>query len=135
LRNSLRGVNLEYRVVKNTLARRAIDGTSIDIARELFTGTTGVAIGYDDPVLLAKKIIEFSRANEKLKIKGGVIEGGLCKPDDVKTISELPARETLLSMLSGALRSPLYRLALLLNATLGRFVYAMNALKQQREKI
>ncbi|GAB4544066.1 MAG: 50S ribosomal protein L10 [Thermodesulfovibrionia bacterium] len=135
LRRNLRGADLEFKVVKNTLAKRAAEGTPIERANDLFTGTIGVAIGYDDPVLLAKKVVEFSKLNEKLKIKGGVIEGGLCGPEDVKTISELPARGTLLSMLVGAMQAPMSRLASLLNATVARFIYAMNALKQQRERI
>lgn len=85
--------------------------------------------------MLAKKVIEFNKVNEKLKIKGGVIEGGLYGPEDLKNISELPSRETLLSMLVGAMQAPLGKLASLLNATMARFVYAMNGLKQQRERI
>jgi large subunit ribosomal protein L10 len=133
LRNDLRSSDLEFRVVKNTLARRAAEGTPVDVAKELFSGPVGLAFGYDDPVVLAKRIIEFSKNNEKLKIKGGVIEGGLCGPDDIKAVSELPPRETLLAMFIGAMQSPLARFAGMLNATVARFVYAMNALKQQRE--
>jgi len=133
LRNSLRGSDLEYRVVKNTLAKRAAEGTPVNNAKELFSGPIGLAMGYNDPVLLAKKIIEFSKANEKLQIKGGVIEGGLYGPEQVKTISELPTREALLSMFVGVMQSPLNKLAVLLNTTVARFIYAMNALKQQKE--
>jgi len=133
LRNNLRGSNLEFRVVKNTLARRAAEGTPVDVAKGLFSGPVALAFGYDDPVLLAKRLIEFSKENEKLEIKGGVIEGGLCGPDDIKAISELPPRETLLAMFIGAMQSPLAKFASMLNATVARFVYAMNALKQKRE--
>lgn len=133
LRNNLREVALEYRVVKNTLAKRASEGTPIDAAKEIFSGPTGIAMGYDDPVLLAKKVLEFSRKNDKLEIKGGIIEGDLCTSAQINTISELPSREVQLSMLVGAMQSPLSKLASALNATLSGFVYAMEALKKNKE--
>jgi len=92
-----------------------------------------VAIGYDDPVLLAKKVLEFSKSNEKLEVKGGTIEGALCSFEELKVISDLPSREIQLSMLAGAMQSPLSNLAALMNATIIRFVYALESLKQKRE--
>ncbi len=133
LRNKLRTSALEYRVVKNSLAKRAAEGTPVDVAKDIFSGPVGVAISYDDTVVLAKKILEFVKSNEKLKIKSGVIEGGVCSPEEIKTISELPSREILLSMFISAMQSPLNKFANVLNATLSGFVYAMEALKKKRE--
>lgn len=133
LRNKLREVDLEYRVIKNTLAKRASEGTPIEVAKEIFSGPMGIAVGYDDPVLLAKKVLEFSKKNDKLEIKGGIIEGDLCTPAQIKTISELPSMEVQLAMLVGAMQSPLSKLAYALNATLSGFIYAMEALKKNRE--
>jgi ribosomal protein L10 len=133
LRRQLREASLEYRVVKNTLARRASDGTSAEIAKETFEGPVGIAIGYDEPVSLAKKVLAFAKSNEKLNVKGGIIEGKMCKTADINTISKLPSRETLLSMFIGTMQSPLSMLAAGMNATLARFVYAMGALKSKRE--
>ena len=133
LRDQLRSAQLEYRVVKNTLARRAVEGTSLDNTKDYFSGPVGLAIGYDDPVLLAKKVLEFIKSNEKLKVTVGSIEGTVCEPNDLKTISELPSREVQLSMLVGAMKSPLYKFANALNATMVRFAYAMEALKRSRE--
>jgi large subunit ribosomal protein L10 len=99
----------------------------------LFSGPVGVAIGYDDPVLLAKKVLEFSKSNEKLEIKGGAIEGELCSFEELKIISNLPSREIQLSMLASAMQSPLSKLASLMNATLTQFVYALESLKLKRE--
>lgn len=132
LRSKLKSSSLEYRVVKNTLARRAAKGTPVDAAKDMFRGPVGLAIGYDDPVALAKEVIDFSKTNEKLEIRGGVIEGGVCNPEELKAISKLPSREVLLSMLVGAFQAPMSRLAGLLNATLTRFVYALEALKQKK---
>jgi large subunit ribosomal protein L10 len=132
LRNDLRESSLEYRVIKNTLARRAAEGTPVDSARDIFSGPTGIAVGYDDPVLLAKKVLDFSNKNNKLEVKGGIIEGGICTPEQIKTISELPSREIQLSMLVGAMQSPMSKLASALNATLSRFIYALEALKDTK---
>ncbi len=133
LRRQLRGASLEYKVVKNTLAKRASDGTPVEVVKEAFTGPVGIAIGYDEPVSLAKKVLEFVKSNEKLKIKGGIIEGKSCKVEDIKAISELPSREVLLAGLIGAMQSPLSKLAAALNATLTQFAYAMEALKNKHE--
>lgn len=135
MRNILRKYALEYRVTKNTLAKRAAEGTPVDTAKHLFLGPVGLAVGYDDPVLLAKKIIEYNKTNEKLRIKGGVIEGGVCTPEEIKTISELPSRENLLSMLGGVMQSPLSKFAGALSATLLQFVYAMEALKDRKSVV
>ncbi len=132
LRSSLRSAALEYRVVKNTLAKRAAEGTPIDAAKDVFSGPVAIAVGYDDPVVLVKKVLEFKRINEKLEIKGGIIEGGVCTPEQIKTISELPPREIQLSMLISAIQSPLSKFVCLLNSTLLQFVYALEALKEKR---
>ncbi len=132
LRNSLRSSAVEYRVVKNTLARRAAEGTSVDAAKDVFSGPVGIAVGYDDPVLVVKKVLEFSKSNEKLEIKGGVVEGDVCTPEQILAISKLPPREVQLAMLVGAMQSPLSKLAGLMNSTISQFMNAMNALKNKK---
>jgi len=132
LRNSLREASLEYKVIKNTLAKRAAEGTPIHAARDILNGPVGIAVGYDDPVLLAKKVLDFSKKNNKLEIRGGIIEGGLYTPEQLKTISELPSREIQLSMLVGAMQSPLSKMAGVLTATISRFAYALQALKDKK---
>jgi ribosomal protein L10 len=129
----LRTSSLEYRVVKNTLARRAAEGSLLDSAKDLFSGPVGLAISYDDPILLAKKVLEYSITNDKLTITGGAVEGEVCDLSKLKALSELPSREVLLSMIASAMQSPLYRLATVLNAALLRIVHAMAALKNKRE--
>ncbi len=121
--------------MKNTLAKRASEGTPVEAAKDTFRGPVGVAISYKDPALLAKKVLEFVKANEKLKIKGGIIEGKACETKDIKAISELPSRETLLAMFIGAMQSPLSKLVAVLNVTLVQFVYAMESLKNKKLKV
>lgn len=78
-------------------------------------------------------MLEFSKTNDKLKIKGGMVEGGVCSAAQIKTISELPSKEVQLAMLVGAMQSPISKLARLLNASVAQIIYAMEALKTKRE--
>ncbi len=135
LRRLLRAGGVEYSVVKNTLARIASQETSMSVAKTAFKGPVAVAIGYKDPVMTAKKVIEFSRKNEKLKLSGGVIEGKLYSVAEVKAIADLPPREVLLSMLAGAFQAPLSKMAAALSATVSGFAYAMGALKTKKEGV
>lgn len=78
-------------------------------------------------------MLEFSKTNEKLKIKGGIVEGDVCSADQIKIISELPSKEVQLSMLIGAMQSPISKLARLFNASVAQVIYAMEALKTKRD--
>jgi len=132
LRRQIRNASLEYKVVKNTLAKKASEGTPVETKKDAFAGPVGIALSYGEPVSLAKTVLEFARSNEKLKVRGGIIEGKACEIADIKAISGLPPRDVLLSMLVGTMQSPAAKLAAALNATLARFVYAMEALKRRR---
>jgi large subunit ribosomal protein L10 len=133
LRKLLRDGNFEYRIVKNTLAKIASQLTPVAVAKDSFKGPVGIAISYDDPVLTVKKILEYSRKNEKLKVNSGVIEGRFCVSDDLRTVAEIPPKKVLLSMLAGGFEAPVTKLAGVLSATVRSFVYVMNALKNKRE--
>ena len=134
LRNLLRSAELDYRVVKNTLAKRAAEGTPVEPAKESLTGPVGVAIGYDDPVLLVKKVLEYSEGNDKLEITAGIVEGSFCDVKQMKAISKLPSREVQLAMLAGAMNAPATKFAGLLNSTLTQFAYALEALKNTKKE-
>lgn len=97
-------------------------------------GPVGVAIGYDDPVLLVKKVLAFSKGNEKLEIKGGIVEGSVCDIEQMKTISLLPSREVQLAILAGTMNAPATKFAGLLNATITQFGYALEALKNKKNE-
>jgi len=134
LRKILREGNFEYKVVKNTLARIASEGTSVSVAKDSFKGPIGIAIGNDDPVLAVKKVLEYAKKNDKLKVSAGLVEGTLYPAGDLKAIADLPPRQILLSIMAGAFQAPLSKMARLLNATLGKFEYALEALKDKKEK-
>ena len=132
LRRLLRGDGIEYQIIKNTLARIASKDTSVSVAGSVFKGPLAVALGYGDSVGAAKKVIEFTKKNEKLKLRGGVIEGKIVDGEEVKVIAALPSRIVLMSMLAATLQAPLGKLAVALSATVSSFVHAMNGLEEKR---
>lgn len=129
----MRDGNFEYRIVKNTLAKIASMHTPVSIANDFFKGPIGIGIGYDDPVQTVKKILEYSKKNEKLRIDIGLIEGSLCTSEDLKALVELPPRKILLSVFAGGFKAPLNKLAYAFNSTLTRFVYILEALKTKKD--
>ena len=114
------------------MARAASEKTAVSAASDLFKGPVGIAIGYLDAALVAKKILEYSKKNNKLKVSGGVIEGKLYNAQDIKAIAELPPREVLLGILAGVLQAPLSKMARALSATVSSFAYAVKALETKK---
>lgn len=134
LRIFLRQADIEYKVVKNTIAKIASQQTPVETAKDFFAGPVGVAIGYDDPTIAPKKILDFVKDNEKLQVVKGIIEGDLCDAKELKSIAQLPSREVLLSKLLSAMSAPMYNLAGVLNATVAKFGYVLNAVKDKKSE-
>ncbi len=134
MRRILKEAEIEYKVVKNTLARIASKDTPVEVARDEFVGPVGLAIGYDDPVLVAKKILEYQKEKEDFEIRCGVIEGRLMDLDGIKAVSKLPSRDVQLAMLAGAMKAPAQKMASALQATIRKLAYALNALKEKKEQ-
>ena len=132
LRAEFRKDGLEYKVIKNTLARVATEGTPAEPVKEHITGPIGMALGYTDAAQVAKSAIEFAKKNEKFEVFGGVIEGLYCDAAAIKKIAGLPSREALLSMMAGAFGAPATKMAGLLNATVARLGYALSSLKDKK---
>ncbi len=136
LRRLLREADVEYRVVKNTLARRAASeaGVNEDIS-ELFVGPTAVAFGRSDAVAPARVLTDFSKkhAKELPVIKGAVVSGRFVNHDEVLRIARLPSREQLLAQLAGALSAPLTGFAGALQAVLSGFATVLTQIKEQKE--
>lgn len=132
LRNELRKSQLEYRVVKNTLAIRAASGTGAEKLKDHLQGPTGLVLGFGDPVSPSKAIMEFSKKNDKLKVKVGLIEGQLANAEQLKAIASLPSREELLSRMAAGFQAPASQMARLLSATVTRLGYALTALRDKK---
>ena len=115
LRKTLRKTSSDYKVIKNNITRRALAECEIGGLDEALLGPTAVIIGKEDYLEPAKAIYEFTKNNDYYKIKGGVIEGKVMTAEEIITLAKLPSRETLLSMLAGALLGNISKLAVCLD--------------------
>jgi len=134
LRRQLRGAKAELKVVKNTLAMLAADGTPMAGIKEYFKGALSVAIGYDDPALPAKVLRDFiakEKRDKKMRITVGMVEGNVFDAARIKAVAELPSRQVLLSRLLGGLQAPISGLAGTLQGILSNFVGILIAIKEQ----
>ena len=114
LRTSIRNTNASYRVMKNNIVRRALAEAELNGLEEQLVGPTAVIMSNEDYLEPAKAIYEFSKKNDYYKIKGGVVEGKVLTAEEIITLAKLPSRETLLSMLAGALLGNISKLAVAL---------------------
>lgn len=132
LRRKLKESNIEYRVVKNTLLIRASEDTSVAVIKDQFKGPTAIAMSYDDPVAPAKVLSEFARDNDKLEIRAGVMSGRFLDARAIKSLSLLPSREVLLSQVLSAMNGVPTGLVRALNNVPQKFLYALQAIKDQK---
>ena len=134
LRTRLRGGDVEYRVVKNTLARRAAEVAGVPALQSELKGPVAIAFGYDDLGVPAKLINEFVRATRlKLEVVGGLVEGRVFSPDQVKQLADLPSRETLIAQLLGTLQSPVGQLVGIMQTPVQQLIGVLNAYKEKVE--
>ena len=115
LRADLRNTKAEYKVIKNNITKRALAEAGIEGLEEQLVGPTAVIMSSEDYLEPSKTIYEFTKNNEYYKIKGGVIDGKVMTAEEIITLAKLPSRETLLSMLAGALLGNISKLAVALN--------------------
>jgi large subunit ribosomal protein L10 len=116
LRRQVRGARGQYKVVKNTLAIRAMKGTSFEVLSEHFSGTTAVAYSGDDPVALAKVLTTFAKTTPALQIKAAVVQGRAIKAGEVTELATMPGRPELYAKLLFLLQAPMVQLVSVLNA-------------------
>lgn len=133
LRRKLREAGVEYKVVKNTLIRRASAGTDAELLVEHFVGPSALALSYDDPVAPAKVLTEFAAQNDKLEIKIGVMGGKVIALQDIKALSDLPSREVLLAQVLSAMNGVPTALVRALNDVPVKMLNVLQAIKEQKE--
>jgi large subunit ribosomal protein L10 len=131
-RRRLRAAGVQYVVVKNTLAQRALAANSVTGLDDHLSGPTGLVLAGKDPVTAAKVLSDFAREFEKPTIKGGLVDGRTVTPDQVKRLAQLPSREQLLGQLAGTMQAPLAQFAGVMNGMLYQMVGALEALRTQR---
>lgn len=133
LRAKARSSGVYLRVLKNTLARRAVAGTPFESLSEHMIGPLAYGIS-PDPVAAAKVLNEFAKTNDKFVIKAGAMPGQVMTAKQVSTLATMPSREELLAKLMGTMQAPATKFVQTLNEVPGKFVRTVAALRDQKEK-
>ena len=135
LRRKLREGGVEYRVVKNTMTRIAAQELGIEGLDVYLEGPTAIAMCETDPVAPARIISEFIKENKlkALEVKAGLLEGKVIDADGVKALADLPSREVLLSKVLAGMQSPIAGFVNVLQGSIRKFVYTLEAVRKQKE--
>ncbi|WP_042225463.1 50S ribosomal protein L10 [Oceanobacillus manasiensis] len=123
LRKQLREAGIDFKVYKNSMARRAVEAAELTELSDVLVGPTALAFSNDDVVAPARILNDFAKKNEALEIKGGVIEGKVATLDQIKELADLPNYEGMVSMLLSVLQAPVRN-----------FAYATKAIAEQKEE-
>ena len=111
MRKKLREAEVDYTVYKNTLVKRAIEGTKYEALGEILEGPSGFAFSYDDATAPARVLNDARKAYKKMEFKGGIIEGEYYDKDNIEKIAAIPSRDTLISKFMGSIQSPIANFA------------------------
>ena len=133
LRSKARKSGVWLRVLKNTLARRAVKGTPFEKLSEQMVGPLMYGIS-QDPVAGAKVLSEFAKENELFVIKAGAMPNAVMSAQDIKALSQLPSREELIAKLLGTMQAPVTKLVRTLNEVPSKFVRTLAAYRDSKEK-
>ena len=132
LRRALREKKGRYQVVKNTILRLACGGTVVEPIQQFIKGPTGIAIAYEDPVEVAKVLVDFAKEHESLVNRGGVLQGKPIGADALEQLAKLPSREVLLAQLLATLQAPLTNFVQLFAGVPRNFLYVLKAIEEKR---
>jgi large subunit ribosomal protein L10 len=133
LRRKLQDISVEYRVIKNNLARRAVKDTGKDQLGDFFDGPNSMVFLSEDVVEGAKVLLDFYKEHERPEIKIGFVEDRLYDRNELISIAKLPPRDILLTKVAGGLISPVNKFALLMTELIASFVRAVDAVKVKKE--
>ena len=128
LRRRMREGGVEFIVIKNNLLNLAADGANVPQLKDVVTGQTAIALGYDDAAVIAKAVADAARADGTLQINGAVVGSGPAMDTaEVTRLASLPPQPVLVAQLLGNMQGPLYALASVLNGTIAGLAYALQA--------
>ena len=133
LRVKARDNNVYLRVVKNTLARRALEGTDFECMNDALVGPLVLAFSQEDPGAAARVISEFAKGNDKLVVKLVSIGGKLLAAGDIKRLADMPTKDQAISMLMSVMNAPVGKLARTLNEVPGKLVRTVAAVRDQKQ--
>ncbi|HEC20643.1 MAG TPA: 50S ribosomal protein L10 [Gammaproteobacteria bacterium] len=133
LRVKAREENVYLRVVKNTLAKRAFEGTDFECMSEAMVGPLVLAFSQEDPGAAARVISDFAKENDKLVVKLVSINGKLLEAGDIKRLASMPTKDQAISMLMSVMNAPVEKLARTLNEVPGKLVRVVAAVRDQKD--
>lgn len=136
LRKRFREQKVEYRIVKNTLAKRAVKGTEAEILDALFEGPTALIVGYEDPVSPAKILWDFIEKSkeERMAVRGAMLDGKLLNAAAVEQLAKLPSLDELRGMLAGMINRPAQMLATVISQPGVSIARVLDARREAQEK-
>ena len=133
LRRKMREAGVHYNVVKNTLLRIAAEEAGIEGLEPSLEKNTAIAVSPEDPVAVAKIVCDFAKENMELKVKVGVLDGKVIDVDAIKALASLPPKEVLVAKLLGSMNAPISGFVGVLQGTIRKVVYALDAVRQAKE--
>lgn len=133
LRKLAREQSVYLRVVRNTLAKRAVQGTEFECLNDALVGPTILALSIEDPGAAARLIKNFAKEHEQLEVKALAVGGEALGPENIDRLAKLPTREQALGQLAGVLQAPITKLAQTLNDVPSKFARAVSAVKDQKD--
>lgn len=134
LRNDFKKISVDYRVVKNTLVRRAMEGTDIALLKDYLQGPIAIALAQKDVVPVAKVLTGFAKDHPHLKIHAGLVKGRVMDAKEIEQAATLPDRDELIAKLLFLMNAPLINLLSTLREIPGKFVRTLAAIQEQKEK-
>ena len=133
LRQKIRGTSSKYRVVKNTLAKKAAEGTPAEGVAKSFDGSTAIAYNVNDPVSLAKALTAYAKANPLFVFKAGMVEGRVVNVADIASIAAMPSKEELIAKLLFLINAPAQRIAIAVNGVARNLAVVLKQAVEQKK--
>ena len=133
LRQKIRQTKSKYRVVKNTLAKKAAEGTPVEGVAKSFDGSTAIAYNVSDPVSLAKALTAYAKTNPLFVFKAGMVEGRVINLADIANVAAMPSKEELIAKVLFLLNAPAQRLAVALNGVARNLAVVINQAVEQKK--
>lgn len=132
IRKAFRDSSVEMKILRNTLAKRAITGSDAEVLSDKLAGPVAIVFSYKDAAAAAKKLTEFAKEKPNLKIRAGSLGKKVISINEIKALAELPPREVLLAKLLGSMKSPATGFVGVLSGVQRKFLYALNAVKDKK---
>ena len=134
IRNAIKEQGCTFNVIKNNIVKKAVEGTAWESMTEQLKGPNAFALGFDDPAVLAKVMVEKAKEYGKLEIKFGSLEGKLLTADDIKALSKLPPKDVMLAQLLGTMKAPISGFVNVLAANIRQLLYVLKAIEEKKSK-